>query len=146
MGRRSVFVTCRDENIFNRTSIESEFLLNIDTPKQTCFWWLSSPTATPNCKHSFRTWCLLVDVKTLLQKLQIIFSTYWNIRHFPLQISSTCERLHSRRGSSAWAQFICLTVSLGFSLTPFSLWVGTFHIHLPTAHPLTRPARSFHCV
>lgn len=31
-------------------------------------------------------------------------------------------------------------------MTPFCLCVGTFHIQLPAAHPLTCPSQAFHCV
>lgn len=40
------------------------------------------------------------------------------------------------RAAAEGPSSIYLTFSLGFSLTFFCLWVGTFHIQLPHTHPL----------
>lgn len=52
---------------------------------------------------------------------------------FAFEFPWSCLR---HRAAAEGPSSIYLTFSLGFSLTFFCLWVGTFHIQLPHTHPL----------
>lgn len=114
-----------------------------------------SPTPTRVKQHHFAgLWCRPLAVKTLTRNSDVfvIISANWNsclYQILSLQFSSSCRSdkcLNAAGEALQSEQLIFLTFYLLFFLTPFCLCVGTFHIQLTTAHPPTRPSRSFQSV
>lgn len=118
-------------------------------PQQTCFFH-RKPANSSVCSES--AVCVFAS-KTVRHIIHLQKQLIHPSNTFFCKISSTREwdvvlLCNFTAGEAFQSQHNLLVslLSLGFSLTFFCPCVDTFHIHLPTAHPLTRPSRSFHRV